>query len=338
MLLSSGGNWRLLAAFGVFSFLALSLAHSGRPAMFDEWYWLWGAKGILSEGVPVFYNDSGTPRFEGTGHPPLYTYLVAFTAWATSDYQKTKLLGIAFFLGTLFLTFKTAKIVFGERTAWISASLLSLAPFSVVGSTLIDPDTTTLPFFLSLFAFYYTKSINEKHPQTNLLSASLTLVFWSKFQGILFPLSSLAFHALRNDKTGVKRSFYLLAAGAALFFFTWTVFSSFTGLNFYCPFQHNSPFKMGCPSETLGGSGLFSFSDSKALPALGVARSLAFWLSPFFFLFFFAALRSNLTGFSKVNEKTGVIASYSLLGLLFVLLAGVGFSGLPKYFFSVLPF
>ena len=50
MLLSSGGNWRLLAAFGVFSFLALSLAHSGRPAMFDEWYWLWGAKGILSEG------------------------------------------------------------------------------------------------------------------------------------------------------------------------------------------------------------------------------------------------------------------------------------------------
>lgn len=107
-----------------------------------------------------------------------------------------RLLAAAFGIATIFMTYKTAALLYGRRAGFIAAALIALMPYHVLVSrqVLLDgPETLFATVTLYLLARY---ALTQRPAWLYAAGGGLGLTFLSKEVGILFVGSVYAFLAL----------------------------------------------------------------------------------------------------------------------------------------------
>ncbi len=140
---------------------------------------------VYTELFPVF-----------RAHPLLFHVLLSFVyLFGVSDVS-ARILSAAFGIGTVYITYRLGKELYGDATGIVTAILLALMPYHVIVTRQVLLDGP-LTFFTTLAAFMIARFARTEHRlDLFAMGAALGLAFLSKETGLLFFGSAYAFFAL----------------------------------------------------------------------------------------------------------------------------------------------
>ncbi len=321
----------------MFIFLFFNMLSIQKPFVLDEASFVDAAKAINEKGVPIFYEGEEAKEKVGLWHPPLYINLLAasFRIFGVNEVS-AHLIGTLFALGTIFLIYMLSLEVFKERhdkqlIALSGSFIYSINPLVLQNAILVDIDTSILTFLAILFVFVFIKSMQVRYVYRMLILGLLFGIFiWAKFGSIFIIVSIFLYHVLNREyKKGFLDTGIIVFIGAFFFLLSWFIYSYFTHLPFFFPFQHNLT------------SGSFDERGMRLLlKALWGIKNFSFWITPPFILLVFVVLFERIKNYIKINKLL-----YTDLLLICGMTVFIAYSiirtngyGFPKYHAPAIPF
>jgi 4-amino-4-deoxy-L-arabinose transferase-like glycosyltransferase len=129
-------------------------------------------------------------------HPLLFQSLLSVLYQITTSDYAARLLSVSFGVGTVFLTYLSAKLLYGRRAGLIAAALLAVMPYHVVVTRQVLLDGP-LVFFSTLTLYLVARyAITQKPIWLYATGAGMGLTFLAKETGIVLVAAVYAFIAL----------------------------------------------------------------------------------------------------------------------------------------------
>lgn len=153
--------------------------------------------------------DLALPAGDFANLPPLYSWIIRLAMVSTGHIEAGKFVSLMFGIGTLLLTFKICKVLYGRKTGYVAMLLLATSLLFIVDSTVTMPETMMLFFsaFSVLLLIKFIETDNNKY----LLAAGATafLSAFAKWPGI-FTLVTVGGYSLykKGPKILRNRAFY----------------------------------------------------------------------------------------------------------------------------------
>lgn len=144
------------------------------PLYIDEaYYWLW------TKHLALSYYD----------HPPMIAYFIHLCTQFGDEIWQIRLVNIFSYLGASFFIFKTAQLLFDDKTAFYAFLIFILSPAVTMGFSITTPDTP-LTFFWSLSFYFAARAfLDEKLSDFILTGFFSGLALTSKYTAILLLFS-----------------------------------------------------------------------------------------------------------------------------------------------------
>ena len=253
--------WLLAGIALALTFYCVNVAHFARePLRIEESEWPPMAKAIYESGKPIIKWDEThrirlntdltrekAPRW-GAWHPPLYLYTLAasMTVLGTHSPYRLRLVGAACLLISIGLLFLIAREV---SSRWrliggVAAILTLIHPLAIQGSVFLDIDPTVYPpvaLLVVWLAIRYGKRGEALGiAQVLAIGGALALVAWAKLTTTIDVVGVLVIWwllARRPIRRAAVEALSFVAVGAGLFFSTYALWSSLTGIPFSYTFQ-----------------------------------------------------------------------------------------------------
>jgi hypothetical protein len=253
--------WLLVAGILALGFYCFNASHYGNmPLRIEESEWPPMAKAVFETGEPITaagemhrlrFNEDLTvdqSPIVGAWHPPLYIYAIgaSMAFFGTDSPHMLRAVGA---LGLLVATLLLILIAREVTPRWrlvggVSAILLLLHPYAIQGSLFLDIDNSVYAppaLLVILLAIRYGKRPDPLSiAQILAIGAALALVTWAKMTttvvllGVLFVWWLLSRRPLRQAAAELVT---FTTVGAALFFSTYAIWCSVTGIDFSYTFD-----------------------------------------------------------------------------------------------------
>jgi hypothetical protein len=316
----------------------------GEAFVIDEAAFPYGAKAILEQGDPYFYNGETRPRDLALWHPPLYVYSLALHMlfWGTSHFS-VRLFGLLCVVFTLIIAGFILKNAIPLKKEWIVAlnifTLIFLFNPLLSESALVPDIDGTIAIPIIAGGFLHILNLVQKSWSINQFFWSVTfwlLIISTKFTlAILFiPIYFIATAMMRGRLAfNLLKSFSALLLGFLLFLALWFSFSKLSRIPFSPPFDY---FKYSFSRKTGGSFNLQSLINSASSFD---PRTLA-WVGPFLIaIFLLISLFMLIKSFLMNNFDSFLLLSLFAIytSLIYNSITGLPFT-FPKYWvISILP-
>jgi 4-amino-4-deoxy-L-arabinose transferase-like glycosyltransferase len=143
-------------------------------------------------------------------------WYVLYLTNPTHQYIGARLVSVCFGVGTVFFTYKIARLVTTSRAALLAALLLATSPFHIARSQMIEVDIP-LTFFVAMALYGVTQVIRLGRRRDYALSGiAIGLAASSKYTGLLLMIPFVAAHALAVTTVPERSARWKMAAGAVL--------------------------------------------------------------------------------------------------------------------------
>ncbi len=253
--------WLLAALAAALAFYCVNIAHFGRePLRIEENVWPPMAKAIYETGKPVIQFDEThhwrfnpdltrdeSPRY-GAWHPPLYLYTLAasMAVLGTHSPYRLRLVGVIGLMLGIVLMFLIAREISSRwrLIAGVAAVLALIHPLAIQDSVFLDIDPTVYPPLALLVIWLAVRYGKRAEPlglaQIAAMSVAIALVTWAKMTTTIDVLGALVVWWLltrRPIRVAVLEAVSFVTIGLALFFSTYGLWCSATGIPFSYTFQ-----------------------------------------------------------------------------------------------------
>lgn len=337
MLVVKKRSWAIFAFLISLVFILMNIQDLNRPYVIDEAAFPYGAKSILENGDPYFYNGETRPQDLALWHPPLYIFSLAMhmVFWGTSN-ASVRIFGILCAIATVLVASSIFRNTFERQSDHAMATILFSGIYlfnPLLSESTLVPDidgTIALPIIaygLLLCTYVYKKSWSKR---LILMAVTFwTLVFFTKFTiAILFIPVFFLFILFQPGKR-IKN--LVMALGSVLsgflaFTIIWKGVSSITSTPFDAPFTYFF-------STLDAKSGLSGSLRQNLMLATDVDVRILFWIGiPLIFTFLL-----SMTWLARLSFRHRKIDVYLLFGFFGIysffgynIITGVVFT-FPKY-------
>jgi len=261
-------------------FILVFMQQASDPYTIDEAAFPYGASGVLTHGVPQFYNGETRPMDMGLWHPPLYIYTLALNILVFGDSAfAVRLYGLFAILGAWVIGVAILRRWFPGNT-WLPVLTFSVAfllnPLVVAGALTPDIDGTIGVTITVAFLWLASRMIKQwDGPHFLAVSAGLWFLAFSTkltLAGLMIPVVVIAVILARNDRMQLAiRSVIGLVIGFFGFVATWAILALAVGADFMAPITY---FKSGL-TKSGASQGLLELMEGRLTSGI-----ILFWIGP----------------------------------------------------------
>jgi len=221
--IDSDGFMKILLLLIIFGFALRVFMLDSKPFWFDEHYSVEIAKPPLAETFKKMIEGDSSEYPQAYYTPPLYYILLHYSLGISESVFFTRFL-FSCIPGVLLIlaTFALARVLFDEKTALLSAALVTIAPLSIVISQLARPYTLhTLFTLLSLLFFYISMNRNRKWMWVGYVIVNLLNIYLHYYGFFIILSEVLYFFMFMSKKEDVKANLLFSLAIITLLYLPW---------------------------------------------------------------------------------------------------------------------